>query len=507
MIPYIDMKVPLAGPHQGTPVARQTPPPATPQGSTPIGNVPSKPNIFQRPGGAVPPPEGVKPPPVSSGRPGIFRMLPFVGGFLVVAIILLLAVRFFSGAMQNSGGGPADLVYWGLWEDENVINGVIADFQKENPTIKVTYKKQSIKQYRESLVNRIAGVPAADAPDVFRYHNSWVPMLRDYLAPVPQDVYSTSDFEKTFYPTTKQDLKVGSAYVGIPLEIDTLVLYINEDIFKAGGVAPPTSWDELVKAADALRVMDSENHIQTAGVALGTYDNVDHASDILAMMMMQNGVDLKKIDKSLSADGSNLGELTLSYYTSFAKGSTRVWDDTLDSSTLAFSKGKLAMYFGYSWRMFEIKAMNPSLHFKIIPVPQLPKRTQVTYASYWVEGVAKNSKKQKQAFAFLKYLSKPEVLQKLYAEQAKVRQFGEPYSRVDMAQTLKNTPNIGVVISQAPYARSWYLSSNTYDNGLNDQMIVYIADAIRSVNKNTAPMSALETAAKGINSLATKYGF
>lgn len=512
MIPYMRMKVPLAGRHSLPPTQPETPaenppgmtvfePKEEPQ-STPRSEyvrpdiaIPTSPRSVGGTGSSQPPP----PEP-----PFILRILPFIFGFLFLAAVVFLAVRFVPSFFGRNSG-PAELVYWGLWEEPQVLETIIADYKRDYPNVTIRYEKQNVKQYYDALANRLS---EEGGPDIFRFHNTWVPMLRGFLAPVPSNVYSKEEFVKTFYPVAQKDLLVGEAYIGIPLEIDTLALFVNEEDFQAVGLPPPTTWKEVRDDAYQIRVFDSEKRITKAGLALGTFDNVDAASDTLALMMLQNGVDFKKVDKSTTKDSkSNLGEDVLSYYVGFSQGDNRVWDDTLDPSTLAFAKGKVAMYFGYSWRIFEIKSLNPSLKFKIVPFPRLFDSQPMTFASYWVEGVSKISKHQKEAFAFLKYLSSPEVMQKLYSEQSKLRLFGEPYSRVDLADSLKGNELVYPFVEQAKDATSWYLASNTYDNALDDQMIKYFADAIRAVGtKNVSPKTALETVAKGVNTLSIQYG-
>lgn len=489
------MKVPLAGQHENISeqqdIGRESP--------SSQGNVGGSQPIFesaqQRPSPSPPPPPD---------SPGIFRFFPFVIGLLVVGLIIFFAIRFVLPRFSQQKG-PAELTYWGLWEDEAILDTIIKDYQRENADVKITYQRQNSKQYRETLISRLS---KEGGPDIFRFHNTWVPMLRDFLSPIPSSIYTNEEFQNTFYPVAQKDLQVGNAYVGIPLEIDTLALFINEEDFQKAGLLPPKTWDELRNIVPKLTEKDTNNRIQKAAIALGTFDNVDGASDILALMMLQAGVNFKMVDKSTTRDGkSNLGEDVLTFYTLFAQGDGKVWDDTLDPSTLAFAKGKLSMYFGYSWRIFEIKALNPSFQFKVVAVPQLSGGATKTFASYWVEGISKKSGYQKEAFAFLKYLSTKETMQKLYSEQSKLRQFGEPYSRMDLADTLKNHEYLSAIIEQAKDATSWYLASNTNDNGLNDQMIKYFADAIRGVSSGAiSPKTALETAAKGVEQVSTQYG-
>jgi len=89
-----------------------------------------------------------------------------------------------------------------------------------------------------------------------------------------------------------------------------------------------------------------------------------------------------------------------------------------------------------------------------------------------------------------------------------VRSFGEPYSRVDMANLLTSHPILGSIITQAPGARSWYLASRTFDGptGINSQLANYFGDAINAVadGKMTSD-KALQTAAAGVAQVLAQY--
>ncbi|RPJ69004.1 MAG: extracellular solute-binding protein, partial [Alphaproteobacteria bacterium] len=324
-------------------------------------------------------------------------------------------------------------------------------------------------------------------------------MFKNDLATVPGNVYDISSFKRIFYPVAQKDLVSANKIYGIPLEIDTLALYINQDIFDEGGMTAPTSWpQEFLDVARNLTVR-SGDRIVRAGAAIGNAGNVSHWQDILALMMLQNGVDLKNPSGTLAEDSMN-------FYTGF-QTVDRVWDETQDESKLAFAKGNLAMYFGYSWDYFDIKAINPNLNFKIVSVPQLPGGN-VNYASYWVEGVGKKSKNQSVAWDFLKFISSRDELAELYEAEAKLRGFGEPYGRVDMAELLESDPIVSVFVNQAKTAQSWYLSSLTWDGdtGINSRIGTYFSDAINLSKSGTETKTALETTAKGVNQVLATYG-
>ena len=443
----------------------------------------------------------VPPPP----KKGIFKTFLLIGmGIVVLILIGLVIAKVFGGGVTSK---ETTLTWWGLWEEPSVISPIVADYEKANPKVKINYVKQAQQDYRERLTNALA---KGTGPDIFRFHNSWVPMFKNELDYVPASVMTAADFAQTFYPVASSDLTSGTGLVGIPLEYDGLGLYINEDLFAKESKSVPTTWDDLrLTACQLTRV---ENDVITqSGVALGTTGNVDHWQEILALMMLQNGANLGKPTGQLAADA-------VKFFTVFStdgaceNAKQKVWDATLPSSTIAFAAGKVAMYLAPSWRTFEIKQQNPDLKFKVVAVPQLPKSSaqepDVTYATYWVEGVWSRSKNKDEAWKFLKYLSQKDTLEKLYQNAARVRLFGEPYPRVDMADLISQDPVLGGIISLAPDAQSWYLASRTFDGatGINTLMGKYFEDGINAINANEPAERALETVSQGVNQVLSQYG-
>lgn len=412
--------------------------------------------------------------------------------FLVVRVVL---PRMRAIKVPGLPGKEATLTYWGLWESAPVMEELIREFELDHPNLTIEYQQQSHKDYRERLQ---AALVKGEGPDIFRFHNTWVAMLKDELDAVPPEAYSAEAFQETFYPTAVRDLRRGASFVGIPLEIDGLALFYNKEMFRAAGIQPPSTWEDLRQAAFDLTLRDQTGKIQRAGVALGTTNNIDHWPDILGLMLLQNGANPAEPTDKLAADA-------LLFYTIFTR-SDKVWDQTLPSSTQAFAAGELAMYFGPSWRVLDIKALSPELDFAVIPVPQLPK-SNITWASYWVEGVSAKSQNKQAAWEFLKFLSSKETLEKFYAAAAASgRPIGEPYSRTEMAGLLSDDPLVGAYVRQAPNAQSWYLASATHDNGLNDRTIKYYEDAINAVNLRTDAETALRIASQGITQVLSQYG-
>lgn len=154
---------------------------------------------------ALPPQAGL---PAEAGGPAqvkdsIFkRFLPILVGLGIIVLLFLLVTKIILPKFQKPKTPEIiTLKYWGLWEPENLMAEVISDYQQTHPNITVQYLRQSSKDYRERLQSSLA---KGDGPDIFRWHNTWLPMLKTDLAPIPDTIYSPNEFDTTFYPVVKK---------------------------------------------------------------------------------------------------------------------------------------------------------------------------------------------------------------------------------------------------------------------------------------------------------------
>ncbi len=422
------------------------------------------------------------------------KILKLVIGMFVVLTIILSVLTFIVPRFTEKKVKDVTLTYWGLFEDESIVRPVLDQFQEENPHIKVEYKKQELPEYLDRLLVRSAN---GNGPDVFRFHNTWYPTLSGLLLPLPKETIEKSQFNDNYYDVTKGDLiKRGTIY-GIPLHSDTLALFINTSLFQqmsseTGSEIPiPNTWQEFIDSSVSLTKRDENGAISIAGAGIGTYDNVTHAPDIISLLFAQNGVDLA----NPSASQEKIAD-AMRFYTNFAAVENNVWDATQDSTKIAFSQGKLAMYFGYSWDLADFKKQNPNLQIKVVPVPQLISDEKINIASYWVEGISQKSKHPTESALLLKFLARSDIAEKLYVEQAKSRQIGEPYSYKSLAEKLKDTDSF-IFVDQSNTAESSIFVSDTFNASYNDKYNEHIRQATNSILNGDSESSATEAMLKG----------
>ncbi len=395
----------------------------------------------------------------------------------VLVLLTILTLLLVPRVLKNQSGqtGPVTVKYWGF-DDELQIKPLVDEFEKTNPSIKVEYSRQVPTNYRTRVQTQIReGV----GPDVFKIHNSWTTMFTGDLYPAPSDIFSLVDYQSNFFPVVGDSFISNEKIYGVPDAIDGLALYYNEDILSGAGLSIPKTWQEFIDAANKVTVKDpSTGAIKTAGAALGSTANIDHWSDILGLLLLQQpGVNLEK-------PGSNEAAEVLTFYTGFIiDPRKKVWDTTLPNSTSLFAQGSLAFYFGPSIEAARFKQANPNLKFNIAPVPQLPGR-KVAWGSFWGESVAFRSKYPKEAWTFVKFLSTKEQ---------------------EKQKAMATDPLLSIFVSQGPFYKSWFLSGGTQDVGLNDEMIKIWEDAINSVLAGTSPLPALQNAGGKIKAVMDKY--
>lgn len=451
------------------------------------------------------------PAPAVSSAGGSGKKLMLVAlGALVLLLILGLAAFFYLRSNQASSSNPVTLTYWGLWEAPEIMQPLIDQYEQENPNVTIKYEQRPIDQHYATVKSRISAPGASTSqPDIVRVHNSWVPVLTNYLSPVPSSAYTREEYESVFYAATKDTLLNDGQYYGIPLMMDGLALVYNQDLFnKAGISAPPTTWDDVRQDAAKITQRDQDGNLTIAGIAMGNPQNVDHFADIIGLLMAQNGVSFKDgagnvaFHKSMSPDGRNLGAEALSFFNLFStieKG----WDGSMEPSTLAFSKGKVGMILVPSWRVLSLVDQNPELQIRVAPAPHLTTDQKVGYASYWVETVPSSSPNQAQAWKFLRYLSEREQQLTMFNAAQQARSFGEPYARKDLANSLSSDPLLAPFGSQSSNYKSSLFATNTGATELNDAINAALAEAIIEVRSNDDVEDVMETLAEQVTNILT----
>ncbi len=407
----------------------------------------------------------------------------FFALFLIFSFILTSGFGCKVGPDPNRKTAvPVTLKYWRVFDGPDAFEKTLAAYKQLHPNISIEYRKFRYDEYEKELINALA---EDRGPDIFSIPSTWMREYQNKLEPMPAEVtliyYTVQGTVKKEVVAEKRTQKsltlreLKSKFVdivyedailekdgkkdvyGLPLYIDTLALFYNQDLLNNADISQtPEHWDTFQKNVKRLTKTDKGKFIQS-GVALGTAKNIERSSDILSLLMMQNGATMlegNSVQFHMNAPGSNIspGIGALRFYTDFADPSKEVycWNNSMNQSLELFSQGKVAFMFGYSYHLPDIKMRAPKLNFGVSQMPQIAYNSKINHANYWMEVVSNKSKNTdeawdfvqfatdtKQVKSFLDVTNKPTAIRALIAEQ------------IDDLE-------IGVFADQVLTAQSWY---------------------------------------------------
>ncbi|MEK6244452.1 MAG: ABC transporter substrate-binding protein [Pseudomonadota bacterium] len=152
-----------------------------------------------------------------------------------------------------------------------IIDGFAAEFEKENPGIKV--KPIYSGTYQESIVKALTAHKSGEPPVISVLLSTDMYTLIDEDAIAPWDtVAGAADDQqwlKSFYPAFMHNSQTGGKTWGIPFQRSTVVLYWNKEAFKEAGLDPnkaPANWQEMVDYAQKLTRRDASGKTTQWGV-------------------------------------------------------------------------------------------------------------------------------------------------------------------------------------------------------------------------------------------------
>jgi sn-glycerol 3-phosphate transport system substrate-binding protein len=140
-----------------------------------------------------------------------------------------------------------------------IIDGYVADFQHENPGIKVTPIYAGT--YQDTLTKAQTALKAGAGPQMAVLLSTDVFSLMDDDLILPIDSVAGDAADKAwlsgFYPAFLKNGEIGGHTWGVPFQRSTIVLYWNKDLFKAVGLDPehpPATWLEHAETAAKLTI-------------------------------------------------------------------------------------------------------------------------------------------------------------------------------------------------------------------------------------------------------------
>lgn len=308
-----------------------------------------------------------------------------------------------SSGENSTDGKTVEITMWGSWGGDQVgqLDKQLEAYNKSQSKYHITYAVQDSME--EKLLTAIV---SNEAPDVVlwdRFNTSvYAPkgaftQLDDY---VKKD---SIDMSKFYSPATDELTYDGKLY-GIPLTVDTRVIFYNKDMFSAAGVDPAsiTNWDTLRDAAIKLTKRENGKLVQ-AGFSLkdvGLFNNwIQQAG---GKMIEDSSAPAK------TAFNSEAGLTVLQYWDQLLN-KDKVYDLGFEDAFGGdgFKAGKVAMTFNGPWTLQSYK--EAGLNFGVIGQPEGPTGAKSAMMGGFGLIIPNKAKHADAAWDFIKWwTTKPE---------------------------------------------------------------------------------------------------
>ena len=367
-----------------------------------------------------------------------------LGIFIFSTVVAVLVF-----ASLSAGGGKEDIgpvVMWGS-VDSVIIDSLIGTLKDQDSRVgNITYREISAERFQQELVEALAN---GTGPDLFILEQPNLLRHWNKVLPLP---YNTVMSEREFKDTFIDQSEIFLSEAGIramPLSVDPLVLYWNRDIFAQSGFSQaPKFWDELFTIAERVTERDKANNVNRAAIAFGEYDNVNHAKDILATLIMQAGGEVV----ARSADGQLVARLSSAPGAADIAPSVYTWNRSLPNSFDAFVQGDLALYVGYASEVRAIQARNENLNFDVASLPQIRAGEQkrvLTFGTLYALAVPRTANNVNGGTKMALYLTSEKPSQ-LFSELSQI-----PSPRRDVLSDTPRDPLALIFRNSALITRAW----------------------------------------------------
>lgn len=339
------------------------------------------------------------------------------------SVTLLLAGTLSLGALSGCAPADGDVVTLDFFQFKSEaiadFDGIIADFEVENPGIRVVQNAvpDADTAIRTLLVkNKVPDVISLNGSGNFGqlagagvFHDFAGDPILDEINPAVQDIVGALGSHEN--------------------EVNALgfvnngngVLY-NRDIFAAQGIQIPTTWDELIVACDTLRAAGIAPFYGTGADAWTTQSSLNGIAaqlggDDFFPDLRSEGAEVSR--ESSASFSKNYEETFEKLQTLYSYTQAGYLGRTYEDGNQAFANGESAMLMQGIWALSPILASNPDISVGGFPYPVTddPADIELVSGVDVAITIGRDTPHLAEARLFVDFLFQKEVLESFAASQ------------------------------------------------------------------------------------------
>jgi multiple sugar transport system substrate-binding protein len=299
----------------------------------------------------------------------------------------------------DTGSASGEIEVWAMGAEGEALGAFAQSFMDEYPDVTVNVTPVPWDAAHDRIVNAMAG---GEVPDVSMVGTTWMGEFATLggLDPTPSNIDGSQFFEGA-WGTTVVD---GTSYA-VPWYVETRLLYYRTDL--AEGAEAPATWDDLKAMAASMQEAGAEYGISLQPGGTGAWQTY-------MPFFWQAGGEIMGEDGSFTLDGEPCVE-ALTYYDSFfEEGLTPPAAEDVPVEG-RFANGEIASFISGPWMMsiVEDAGTDPEA-YTVAHQPTEEAGTSFVGGSNLA--VMADSDNKEAAWAFVEYLSRPDVQAAWYEE-------------------------------------------------------------------------------------------
>ena len=428
----------------------------------------------------------------------MFKKLKHAAGKLALAAALGLGMASAASAIELTMYYP--VAVGGALTD--VVDGLIADFQKENPDIKVNAIYAG--NYNDARVKALAalqsGQPAQTSVmfsiDIFELIEQGSIVAFDDVVKTEED----KAWLEGFYPALMENGKFQGKTWGIPFQRSTIVMYYNKDAFRAAGLdpeSPPATWDELVSVGKKL-TKKSGNSVDQWGAMI---PSTGYPYWMFGALAMQNGQVLMNGDGNLTYFDAPATVEALEFWKDLGEKHGVMPSGTIEWGTLRqnFLEGKTAIMWHSTGNLTVVKE-KANFDFGVAMLPANKRRGTPTGGGNFYLFEKTSPEERAAVLRLIRFLTQASRTAEWSIKTGYLGTRPDAYATPELMQYVKEFPPAAVARDQLEFATA---ELSTYQTGRVRKLL---DDAIQSVlTGSKSPAEALGDAQKNADRLLKRY--
>jgi raffinose/stachyose/melibiose transport system substrate-binding protein len=323
--------------------------------------------------------------------------------FLSLSILLMACGKSEKENKTDGNGENAETVKLVMYswrpEDRPMYEKAIAAFQDKHPNITIEFQPYKSTEYNTILTNALVSGTGPDIIQLRPYSGATTIADNDYLLPL-DDVSGLADFNEQYLDAARGS--DGKVY-GVPLSLNSGVIFYNKTIFEKYGLEEPTTYEEFIEVCEKLK---KEGIVPIAQSGRAAYLlSMTHAviapSAYGGNTFVDSGMDLT--DPSFIESVERMQEMAAYFPEDFIA----IEDDA--AQAMLYTE-QAAMYINGDYRLATFESTAPELEIGVIPgLAEEPGGTPMV--TTWVDGsyaAVKSSKHPEEALLFMEFLGSKE---------------------------------------------------------------------------------------------------